>query len=80
MIEVDTSLGYVGDELKQFINAERMRVDREKEKEDERKRQEKQNERAEQGRVEKQRRLKRKRKGIELNARKKVNEPNVKRN
>jgi len=33
LIEVGTSLGYVGDELKQFINDERMRVDREKENE-----------------------------------------------
>jgi len=39
LIEVGTSLGYVGDELKQFINDERMTVDREKEKEEERKRQ-----------------------------------------
>ena len=47
LIEVGTSLGYAGDELKQFINDERMRMDREKEKEDERKRQEKELARAE---------------------------------
>jgi len=35
LIEVGTSLGYTGDELKQFVNDERMRVDREREKEDE---------------------------------------------
>jgi len=47
LTEIGTSLGYTGDELKQFINDERMRMDREKEKEDERKRQEKEFERAE---------------------------------
>ena len=31
LIEFGTSLGYTGDELKQFINDERMRMDREKE-------------------------------------------------
>ena len=31
LIDVGTSLGYSGDELKQFINDERMRMDREKE-------------------------------------------------
>jgi len=41
LIEVGKCLGYVGDELKQFINDERMRVDRENKKEEERKRQEK---------------------------------------
>ena len=53
LIEVGTSLGYSGDKLKQFINDERMRQDREKE-----------NERAEKERVENKRRLKRKKKGI----------------
>ena len=43
VIEVGTFLGYSGDELKQFINDERIRQDREKE-----------NERAEKERVEKQ--------------------------
>jgi len=33
LIEVGTSLGYSGDKLKQFINDERMRQDREKENE-----------------------------------------------
>jgi len=42
LTEVGTSLGYSGDELKQFVNDERMRRDREKE-----------NERAEKERVEK---------------------------
>jgi len=42
LIETGTSLGYTGDELKQFSNDDsRMRMDREKEKEEERKRQEK---------------------------------------
>jgi len=49
LIEVGTSLGYSGDELKQFINDERMRQDREKE-----------NERAEKERVEKQKETKEK--------------------
>jgi len=31
LIEIGTSLGYTGDELKQFISEERMRMDREKE-------------------------------------------------
>ena len=31
LIEIGTSLGYAGDELKQFISEERMRMDREKE-------------------------------------------------
>jgi len=35
LIEVGTSLDYVGDELKEFTNDKRMRVDREKEKEEE---------------------------------------------
>ena len=30
LVEIGTSLGYTGDELKQFINEERMRMDREK--------------------------------------------------
>jgi len=42
LTDVGTSLGYSGDELKQFVNDERMRRDREKE-----------NERAEKERVEK---------------------------
>jgi len=54
LIEVGTSLGYTGDELKQFINDERMRIDREKAKADERKRQDKEFERAEKERMEKQ--------------------------
>ena len=32
LIEIGTSLGYAGDELKQFLNEERMRMDREKRK------------------------------------------------
>ena len=35
---MDTSVGYTGDELKQFINDERMQMDGEKEKEEERNR------------------------------------------
>ena len=31
LIEIGTFLGYAGDELKQFLNEERMRMDREKE-------------------------------------------------
>jgi len=31
LIEIGTSLGYTGDELKQFISEERMRMDHEKE-------------------------------------------------
>jgi len=31
LIEVGTSLGYLGDELKQFLTEERMRADKEKE-------------------------------------------------
>jgi len=49
LIEVGTSLGYSGDKLKQFINDERMRQDREKE-----------NEHAEKERVEKQKETKEK--------------------
>ena len=49
LIEVGTSLGYSVDELKQFINDERMRQDREKE-----------NERAEEERVEKPKQTKEK--------------------
>jgi len=32
LVDIGTSLGYTGDELKQFINEERMRMDREKRK------------------------------------------------
>ena len=49
VIEVGTSLGYSGDELKQFINDERMRQDCEKE-----------SERAEKERVKKQKETKEK--------------------
>ena len=31
LVDIGTSLGYTGDELKQFISEERMRMDREKE-------------------------------------------------
>jgi len=31
LVDIGTSLGYAGDELKQFISEERMRMDREKE-------------------------------------------------
>jgi len=34
LIDIGTSLGYTGDELMQFINDEKMRMDREKEKEE----------------------------------------------
>ena len=33
LIEVGTSLGYSGDELKQFLTEERMRLDKERERE-----------------------------------------------
>jgi len=34
LIEVVTSLGYLGDELKQFLTEERMRADKEKERQE----------------------------------------------
>ena len=34
LIEVGTSLGYSGEELKQFLTEERMRLDKEREKQD----------------------------------------------
>ena len=39
LIEVGTSLGYSGDELKQFLTEERMRLDKEREKQDKEKQQ-----------------------------------------
>ena len=38
LVEIGTSLGYTGDELKQFISEERMRMDREKEGKEEKER------------------------------------------
>ena len=32
LIDIGTSLGYTGEDLKQWLNDERMRIDREKEK------------------------------------------------
>jgi len=34
LIEVGTSLGYTGEELKQFLAKERMRIDKEKERQE----------------------------------------------
>jgi len=34
LIEVGTSLGYSGDKLKQFLTEERMRLDKERERQD----------------------------------------------
>ena len=39
LIEVGTSLGYSGEELKQFLTEERMRLDKEREKRDKEKQQ-----------------------------------------
>ena len=36
LVEIGISMGYIGDELKQFVSDERMRMVREKEKEKER--------------------------------------------
>ena len=35
IVDLGNSLGYVGDELKQFVNDERMRIEKEKKKENE---------------------------------------------
>jgi len=35
IVDLGNSLGYVGDELKQFVNDERIRIEKEKEKENE---------------------------------------------
>ena len=40
LVDLGTSLGYTGEDLKQWLNDERTRVDREKEKVEELKRQE----------------------------------------
>ena len=45
LIEVETALGYTGDELKQFITEERMRLYKEKEREREEKERERERER-----------------------------------
>ena len=47
LIEIGTSLGYAGDELKEFISEERMRMDREKEEKDKLVKEEKEREQAE---------------------------------
>ena len=47
LIDVGTSLGYSGDELKQFINDERMRMDREKEEKEKLAKEDKERERVE---------------------------------
>ena len=47
LIEIGTSLGYTGDELKQFISEERMRMDREKEEKEKLVKEEKEREQAE---------------------------------
>jgi len=48
LVDIGTSLGYTGEDLKQWLNDERMRIDREKEKcqEEEKKRQEEDKKRA----------------------------------
>jgi len=46
LVDLGTSLGYAGEYLKQWVNDERMRVDREKEKVEELKRQEEEKQRA----------------------------------
>jgi len=38
LVDIGTSLGYTGEDLKQWLNDERMRICREKEKEEEKKR------------------------------------------
>ena len=45
LVEIGASLGYTGDELKQFISEERMRMDREKEGKEEKERVEKEKQR-----------------------------------
>ena len=49
LVEIGTSLGYTGEDLKQWLNNERMRIDREKDKreEEEKKRQEEEKKRRE---------------------------------
>ena len=49
LVDLGTSLGYIGEDLKQWLNDERMRIDREKEKrqEEEEKRQEEEKKRQE---------------------------------
>jgi len=46
LVDIGTSLGYTGEDLKQWLNDERMRIDREKEKVEELKRQEEEKKRA----------------------------------
>jgi len=38
LVDIGASLGYTGEDLKQWLNNERMRIDRKKEKEEEKKR------------------------------------------
>ena len=47
LVDLGTSLGYTGEDLKQWLNDERMRVDREKEKVEELKCQEEEKKRQE---------------------------------
>jgi len=46
LVDIGTSLGYTAEDLKQWLNDERMRIDREKEKVEELKRQEEEKKRA----------------------------------
>jgi len=41
LVDLGTSLGYTGEDLKQWLNEERMRIDREKEEEKKRQEEEK---------------------------------------
>ena len=42
LVDIGTAIGYSGDDLKQFVQDERMKIDREKEKEKQREEAEKQ--------------------------------------
>ena len=46
LVEIGTSMGYTGDDLKRFVNDERMRMDSEKEKEKEKERESAEKQRA----------------------------------
>ena len=63
LVDIGTSLGYTGEDLKQWLNDERMRIDREKERRQEEKRQEEEKQRQEE---EKKRQEEEKKRAFEL--------------